>query len=217
MGKKLLAMMAAMMIATVGAGSAQAGITFAFENNSATTDPLFTLSGSSLTADNNVDLTIDINGTAANHSGVDFDFDASVVSTMVIPFVGTIYTFEDVTFSFVSGNSLVVSGAAPGALMFLPANQTAAALMFSSPNGDVYTEGPVLRADLDAMGLQMFEMGGNQDFSFAFAGLQTTQEGWTVGSSYIGTSDLVNIVPEPASISMLALAGLGLIRRKRSA
>ena len=218
------------VVAASMAPVAQAGVTFAFEANSAASDPLFTFDGSTLAADNNVDFTIDINGAGFTHDDVEFDFSATLASTMAVGGMGTLYIFEDVSFSFTTAavgeipGVLIVSAAFDSAVMFLGTGLTATAVMVSSPDGDIYTAGPVLTAELASVAapMELLTLDFNQDFSFALNAITPADDGWTANSSYVGTSEiLITIVPLPqaylSGIALLGLMGLQTRRKHRLA
>lgn len=226
----LKSLFVAAVVALSVATSANAGITFAFEANSAETDPLFSFDGTTLAADNHVTLTIsdEVTNITVTFTDAAFDFTATLSSSTVVPSIGTVYTFSDIVYHFyTSEGALIVTANSSTASMLRVTGQSASALTTSSASGGIYTEGPVLSTLLqvtfdenpgdDPMDKTIEDI-VRHDWGFAFAGMVDTGLGrFTANSSYVGTADVITrIVPLPvAAYAALPLLGVLGIRRAR--
>jgi len=229
----------AMLIAAPAFAATPFDIDFGFDMNTVSVEPLFTFDGASqtITADTaaTADLTVDQDDVrVATFEDAKFELGAELVnvaplssSTMELTFAGGFAFTESVA----DGGDTIVTGNFDSAKMFLIGSQVgstftaffASDLFTSSQSeGDFYDAEAALEDVLGPVTLQ-----SPQDMFFTsteFGSLNGTvtvvedgQGGFTFedfvfDSSYSGH---VDAIPEPATLSVLGLAGLAVIRRRR--
>lgn len=204
--------------------SAFGSIIFGFDTNF-TADPneVFVYTGATgqLTADTTVDLTVNIGGDITVFDDAEFDFLGNWVSQMALGGDSGLVSLDG-NFSFTEGGGdVILSGTFTNAKLYIqPGFGSVGASSASAPTTTMdYTMGQAFE-DLPAAAdiLQLIPI---EDMSFTLTQVAYDPQtglldgGFTAASSSYSGSAQAELIPEPATMALLGIGGLGALLRRR--
>lgn len=229
----ILAIVATFGMITSTAHEAKGAVTFGFNVNQSLPGQMFTYSGggngAALTAEAYVDFTVKFSNdpTVTTFNGALFAFEARQVDSTPIPGIGGVLYFDgDFTYTDIVSGNQIVRGEFTRAHMLLIQGSSSAALSASSEEGVIggfmdYSPGQAFVDLINILGIlpsgHHVYLVPTEDMGFTLTNITPTTNsisGFTANSSHSGNA-ILNIVPEPTVMALLAIGGLAILKRRK--